>query len=106
VLTYADVCWRMLTYADLCWVLTYADVCWRMLTYADACWRMPPGIYETSNLRDSWLQVFWRMPTYADVCWRIYGGSSVEFESVLGLLQHFFRHASPASCSSFAAWCE
>jgi hypothetical protein len=57
-------CWRMLTYADVCWrmlhtsayvsilkaqhvvpwechwrMLTYADVCWRMLTYADVCWR-------------------------------------------------------------------
>jgi hypothetical protein len=53
MLTYADVCSRMLTYAHVCWpsvawkcsteantlisgrMLTYADVCWRMLTYAD-----------------------------------------------------------------------
>jgi hypothetical protein len=21
-------------------VVTYADVCWRMLTYADVCWRI------------------------------------------------------------------
>ncbi len=36
LLTYADVCRRVLEYADVCWrVLTYAGVCWRVLTYAD-----------------------------------------------------------------------
>jgi hypothetical protein len=44
MLTYADVCWRMLTYADkqLSYEqqkrkgqVTYAHVCSRMLTYAD-----------------------------------------------------------------------
>ncbi len=35
VLTYADVCGRMLAYADVCGrMLTYADVCCRMLAYA------------------------------------------------------------------------
>jgi hypothetical protein len=42
MLTYADVCWRMLTYADGRGVLCArgCHVCWRMLTYADVCWRM------------------------------------------------------------------
>ncbi len=65
MLTYADVCWRMLTYADVCvcWhMLTYAGVCWRMrmLTYADVCW----GLLKYAG-------VCWRMLAYADVCWRM-----------------------------------
>jgi hypothetical protein len=62
MLTYADVCWRMLTYDPIPPALetiavsgTYADVCWRMLTYTDVCWHM--------------LDVCWRMLTYAEVCW-------------------------------------
>ena len=46
MLTYADICWRMLTCVvctrlllDKVRMLTYAHVCGRMLTYADVCWR-------------------------------------------------------------------
>jgi hypothetical protein len=41
LLTYADVCWRMLrrnggVLLRQARMLTYADVCWRMLAYAAA----------------------------------------------------------------------
>jgi hypothetical protein len=88
MLTYADVCWRMLRYdADTdralvlvdtlgVLVLTYADVCWRMLTYAadtDSALVLvdTPGML----LRPAGLtlddQVCGRMRTYADVCGRM-----------------------------------
>jgi hypothetical protein len=120
MLTYADVCWRMLTYDPIPPALetiavsgTYADVCWRMLTYTDVCWHM--------------LDVCWRMLTYAEVCWRMltYAGvndhrvrrrccSSVASllqlccSSVASLLQkkndHRVRHLDTTICVSSYYW--
>jgi hypothetical protein len=50
MLTYADVCWRMLTSARM---LTHAGVCRRMLTYAD-------GEFEDGEMSG--------YGRYADVC--------------------------------------
>jgi hypothetical protein len=68
VLTYADVCGRMLTYAEvsgeeraLSSVLTYADVCGRMLTYAEVSG-------EERALSSGCRSSLHRMRTYADVC--------------------------------------
>jgi hypothetical protein len=56
MLTYADVCWRMLTYAAATKKkppINGSDVCWRMLTYADVCWRMLtyPALRQRRNRR-------------------------------------------------------
>ncbi len=98
MLTYADVCWRMLTYAgfayiiyrfshssragafigyaDVCWcMLTYADVCWRMLMYAGACWHML-AYADVCWRMLTYTDVCWRMLTFADVCWRMLHTSS------------------------------
>jgi hypothetical protein len=70
MLTYADVCWRMLTHAPYSCMpgegiaLHYAyAVCWRMLTYADVCWRMP----HADVCRMLTYAACWRM-LHADVC--------------------------------------
>jgi hypothetical protein len=37
MLTYADICLELAGQTTSLLLLTYADVCWRMLTYADRC---------------------------------------------------------------------
>jgi hypothetical protein len=69
MLTYADVCWRMLTYA------TYTDVCWRMLAYADVCCTTTIGFTYFSTITKGFSEwsfdVCSRMLTYAHVCSRV-----------------------------------
>jgi hypothetical protein len=88
MLTYADVCWRMLTGSGKTVLLGRFDyaqhqqddwheatavisqVRWRMLTYAEVCWRMI-GMRQPPSYRRS-ADVCWRMLTYADVCWHVW----------------------------------
>jgi hypothetical protein len=69
MLTYADVCWRVLTYALQCalggvtarLMRTYADVCWRVLTYADVFTTVWVGGSDskTSSKATATLEVSW-----------------------------------------------